>query len=237
ARKPEKIEYEESDLTNYILEYNKCMKYDTDYIAEKETTYFKPGIFVGFSTSHFTTANIEGLTISNADFIASNDLTAGISGNIFFPKSSRYWSMYTAFFYNSLKVNSIVDEPGPGYTIHHEYTFSLQYLKLITAIQYQYNFNSLAPFIYAGFSHAYRLKVEQLHTSQAFYSTGSPGEIHYDTPYNDIYKYEIGYALGIGVLCFDHFAMNIFYNRNYCLSKGGRHFDISSYNVTAAYVF
>ncbi|MBC8047371.1 MAG: outer membrane beta-barrel protein [Fimbriimonadaceae bacterium] len=235
--KANKLTYKASPLQNFIKEYNLCKAYHNSFLADIERITFEPDIFIGFTRSNLTITEIEEYNISEADFTTSTNITAGISLNILFPKSRKHWSLYSQLLYKELQVSSIYDEQGAGFTMHHEYEFSFAYAKLLNAIRYQHEYLKIKPFIYAGFTNGYAFKSEQLHTYQAYYSSGLTGELQTEKPFDNLSPYEIGYGIGGGFTLFGHIALSISNEWSNSTTVHGSPYRISSLYFTLGFVF
>ncbi|MEA1887757.1 MAG: hypothetical protein U9N72_11165 [Bacteroidota bacterium] len=192
------VDYNRSELTELVEEYNKCLKGEIYYVAELPSVEYEARLSAGLSAFYinFRGSGSDDLVVAN--FPISHKPYAAVGLNIIFPFSRKTFSVYNEAgihiyessdhiqWYESEKVYEDV-----------EMTLGATRICLLNTIRYTYPAKRFRPFIYAGVVNTYSFNITNNKKSvMHFYSTVTE---HTSEAIAGHGRYSFSLAGGIGI--------------------------------------
>lgn len=172
------LKYKEEEFIDLFAKYNRCIDNKGILIQEpEEKAEFQFGIIAGASQNTLKLSGEKNI-IGKTTLAPSTGFNFGAYSNIVFAKTKRKFSLYNEILFNQYNFRGseyyLYYENPSWYQKVKDVNIQAKYLKLFTAIRYQFSQAMIKPFIQLGVTNGFAISSSSKCTMESlFYSTAS----------------------------------------------------------------
>lgn len=192
------LKYKASDLRKSFISYYDCIGKTPEYFQKPDNEKIELGLLAGATNTTFRISSSSNDPLSRVDYSKSNSVTAGVSGDLIFPRLRGRISLNNELTYSSYKAEGKYTYTVNPYIVDdYVYQFQYSYVKLNNMLRYKFFVNNVIMFINGGISNGIAVngvnRYIKVRTANGDKSTST------GTAFEDTRNWEPGFLAGAGV--------------------------------------